>query len=440
MSLINKMLKDLDKRGGDTNGGDPSRASVKAVYSGNRSKGHPLIWISLLLLIVVCGALAWVMRDKLLKSLQPAAKQGPVPLISSSPPLVTATPPVSTIVAKPIDEPVKPGVAPQTTVVAPPRVATVVAKPSTEAPKSGAKPAASPVSAPRVAMAAAKPATTLPKPALAEKPVQDKNQNAFAQSEKAGAPAVKPRTARAKTPSDADGATKLVSDSALASASLSSGGATLPVAKRAKRGGVPVKATNQSKETTPQQQADTDYSNAIALIEDGRDAEAIAMLEGILVKQYKHAAARQTLAGLLIDAKRSNDAVGVLKDGLKIDSSQTGMAMVLARLQVERGENRAALTTLEQSLPYAKFKSDYRAFIAALYQRDNRHVEAIENYRVALGEAPDNGVWWMGYGISLQAVGRSVDARTAFTQARDSGKLTPPLKAFVEQRLAQLPQ
>jgi MSHA biogenesis protein MshN len=193
-------------------------------------------------------------------------------------------------------------------------------------------------------------------------------------------------------------------------------------------------------EVTPQQQADNDYGKAVRLLEAGRRAEAMAVLESVLMKHYKHAPARQMLAGLLVAEQRPYEAMNLLKAGLRVDSSQTDMAMLLARLQVEKGENGAALLTLQQSLTYGRVKPDYQAFIAAIYQREKRHQEAIEHYRAALGERPGHGVWWMGYGISLQAVGRAVDARTAFGQARDSGSLSPQLKTFVEQRLVELSQ
>jgi len=55
-----------------------------------------------------------------------------------------------------------------------------------------------------------------------------------------------------------------------------------------------------------------------------------------------------------------------------------------------------------------------------------------------LGLTPSAGVWWLGLGISFQAVERRKDAQEAFTRAKSAGNLTPDLLAFVEQRLRQL--
>ena len=67
-----------------------------------------------------------------------------------------------------------------------------------------------------------------------------------------------------------------------------------------------------------------------------------------------------------------------------------------------------------------------------------RHREAAEHYQVALRTAPQNGVWWMGLGIALQAEKRSLEAAGAFQKALDSGTLSGELQGFVERKLKQL--
>jgi MSHA biogenesis protein MshN len=59
-------------------------------------------------------------------------------------------------------------------------------------------------------------------------------------------------------------------------------------------------------------------------------------------------------------------------------------------------------------------------------------------YQAALALAPRSGVWLMGLGISLQALGRNSEAQIAFRRARASDMLTGELQAFVDQRLKQL--
>jgi MSHA biogenesis protein MshN len=200
----------------------------------------------------------------------------------------------------------------------------------------------------------------------------------------------------------------------------------------------PVAVTKQIKEAGPQQRADAEYLKASSLIQQGRNGEALPVLEQALRLDPQNATVRQTLAGLLVEARRNDEAIVWLQEGLATDRAQTGMAMLLARLQVDKGDLRPAIDTLQRTQSYAGDRADYQAFMAALYQRDNRHKEAVDRYIAALRKSPQNGIWWMGLGISLQAENRLDEARDAFVRSKATSTLPPDLLAFVEQKVSQL--
>src|SRR5450759_1864065 len=127
-----------------------------------------------------------------------------------------------------------------------------------------------------------------------------------------------------------------------------------------------------------------------------------------------------------------------LPEILKNAPLQTQTSIGMYCLQVERGAVAEATATLEKALPYANSQADYQAFLAALLQRQNRNDEAIAHYQIALQLAPNNGIWLMGYGISLQAMQRNADAKDAFKHALDTQTLSPDLRAFVQQKLKAL--
>jgi len=192
------------------------------------------------------------------------------------------------------------------------------------------------------------------------------------------------------------------------------------------------------KHVSPEQQADAEFRKAVALMQQGRIAEAMAGYRAALRLDAGHDAARQALVALLLEDKRGADAERVLQERLNSKPDHTGFTMMLARLQVERGAVAEATATLEKALPYANSQADYQAFLAALLQRLNRNDEAIAHYQIALQLAPNNGIWLMGYGISLQAVQRNADAKVAFQHALGTQTLSPDLQAFVQMKIKGL--
>jgi MSHA biogenesis protein MshN len=192
----------------------------------------------------------------------------------------------------------------------------------------------------------------------------------------------------------------------------------------------------QGRQESGAQRAEGEYRSALASLQDGRMTETLASLEQALRLDPGHEAARQTLVGLLIEAKRPEEAIRHLQAALALDARQPALAMLLARLQIERGGS--GIETLTRTLPYAGNNADYHAFLAGALQREQRHREAAEQYQAALRGVPGNGVWWMGLAMSLQAEKRNGEALEAFQRARASGMLSAELQAFVERRLQQL--
>ena len=199
-----------------------------------------------------------------------------------------------------------------------------------------------------------------------------------------------------------------------------------------------ISATGVEKQVSLKQQADNEFRKATGLMQQGRSNEALAGFAATLQLYPAHDAARQAMAGLLAESKRNAEAEQVLLDGLKLNPKAIGLAMQLARLQVERDALQLALDNLMASLPYAAQQADYQAFVAAVLQRLGRHMDAAMYYRAALQITPNSGVWWMGLGISLQALQNSDDARAAFQRALDTHTLSSELQAFVAQRLKEL--
>jgi MSHA biogenesis protein MshN len=194
----------------------------------------------------------------------------------------------------------------------------------------------------------------------------------------------------------------------------------------------------QMRDPTQRELAENEYRKAVALLDQGRLADAEEGFQAALKHYPEHHQARQGLLGLLVQARKLEEAERVLEEGVRLSPGQTGFSMTLARLQADRGDNAQATATLQRGLEHAQGSAEYAAFLAALLQRQGRHEEAIEQFQAALRLRPGLGTWWLGLGISLQAANRPAAAQEAYRQARATGNLQPDLAAFAEQRLQQL--
>ena len=200
----------------------------------------------------------------------------------------------------------------------------------------------------------------------------------------------------------------------------------------------PASIDKQAHASTPGERAENEFRKATVLLNQGRVAEAMDGYKAALQQDSGHAAARQALVGLLLENRRIDEAQQLLQEGLSLSPDRSGYAVLLARIQVERGDLQGAHELLSKHAGSAANNADYHAFDAALLQRLGRHKEAVAGYQAALRLAPAAGVWWMGMGISLQADNRGTEALDAFRRAKSVGGLSPDLIAFVDQRLKQL--
>lgn len=192
--------------------------------------------------------------------------------------------------------------------------------------------------------------------------------------------------------------------------------------------------TSQKVTETAAETAD-EFQRAQTLLKQGRSADAEPLLRQALQTQPGNTVARQALLGLLLPARRFNEAAPVLREGLTQNPEQLQWAMNLARLQADANDYPAAWDTLNRSLSHAQQNADFLAFAGTVLQRINRHAEAQAHYEAALRLRPQEARWWVGYGIALESAGRGRDAGEAFNRARNLGGLSPEIQAYLDEKL-----
>lgn len=372
MSLINKMLRDLDERHASA---EDRNALPEAVHVMREKRPAKRPWMAVALVLALAAvAYLWLVPGGL-----PPAAVPPVP----PPPALVAAAPAPT-------PPVEPAPAPS----------------SEPAPASA--PAPEPMAAPTAPQVAASTSAALPEtpakkavaaPVLRKEPLPSRSEKTTNEP----APA-KPVVAAKEPPAAAVSADP---------ASIDKRPRTAPV--------------NEA--------AESQYRKAMAALRRGAVNEAQEGFRATLRIDAHYVSARQALMSLLVEQQQLAEAQTLLEEGLTLDPAQTSWAMALARLQLENGKLAEALDTLARHARQAEQSPEYQAFHALLLQKQKRYHDAAERYRAALALKPAESRWWYGLGLVLELDQKPKDAREAFLKARETGNLPQELIGAVEQRL-----
>ena len=399
MSVINQMLRDLDKRGASRGGADASNFAAKRQAVEARRVGSDWFWRTSAFLALVAvawvGWLIWELRPRSL--VMEVALRKPVPVARTAtrdmprdesqmdaPPANEArssSPPVS-----PIQE----------------------AKTSANRLERGGL---------KLAMEIAAPPTAAPKATVPESKAKASESSAVAPAQRAAPPGP-----IATTPAR--------------EANSSMARRVEPLAPR--EAAAPAPRIEKREVSNAMERAEAEYRAALAALAQSRVARAAEGFRQTLAYDAAHEGARQALVGIYVQDRRFDPAAALLNEGLAVNPRNLEFAMGLARITVERGDAAGALGVLDRYASTLPLPADYRAFRAALQQRLGRHRDAVEEYRVALAQSPGMGQWWVGLGISQQAQSLEPEALESFRRAKAAGNITADLMAFVDQRIRQL--
>lgn len=476
MSLINKMLQDLESR----KNAPADAASKKSVYedlkpvkaSGFRAPSNKRLSVIFLALAVVGGsAYAWIQWGEQLLSggtvvkTRPVAahKASPKPAPASAPVAAVAATPVPAVKADPAQSVVPATEKPKEILAANAQGRNVVETPQAE-PKTNTVPVPPPIEPKNISVPAptAVPAAqggywtvakgetlysistktgidlwdlsnwnhlgrhhviytgqrlrlTPPDSAVAKAAAPDQNNEKKIETKNA-----KSTVASVKKPAMKDGAPKAAP---VSSAGPEQGSADSGVMNK------------KLKPLSPGEQAESEYRQAVSLLQKGRAADAEKHLKAALKLSAEHPQSRELLAGLALHNGHWHEAQQTLEQGIEKVPAHYPFALLLARIQIEHGADQKALAVMEGSRQSGAGSADYMAFLAELYRRAGNHAEAIKAYTEAIKLNPQEGRSWVGMGISLEAAQDWKTAGDAYQRAIETGSLDDNLLKYARQRM-----
>ncbi len=393
MSIINKMLQDLDRRQGlsDT---EAATAIPQVRTVPPLRKDREWFWrIIAVLMVLAVGWVAWIawqLQPRESIATEQAFKAAQAPRVARAAVQAPAAPPPAPMTPTE-QKPAMPALAPE-----------------------AEKPAAS-----AAVVQAEKPAA----PAAdvkAEKP-------AAPQVEAPKAPAKK--TVAASKPAPAPAAPR--------SLNLDVPAARILQAPAAQAQG-PARLEKLDRVRSPDERAEAEFRRGVGLLNQGRSSEAEEAFAGALAVSPSHEAARQALVAMQLEQRRIDEARRLLQEGVALNPGNARFAAVLGRVLLERKDYAGALDTVNGLKGPGQGDPDVQSIRGTALQRLGRHAEAVDAFQAALRREPQNGAVWMGLGISFEALGRKPDASEAFRRAAATGSLGNEARSYAEQRARQL--
>lgn len=148
--------------------------------------------------------------------------------------------------------------------------------------------------------------------------------------------------------------------------------------------------------------------------------------------------ARQALVSSLLESGDKVAAEAMAEEGTAHGNARAMFALIAARLKLERGANKEALIGLEAQAESGSRYPDYLALWGNALAREQRQAEAARKYEQAIELAPTNPTYHVGMAYALRNDGQFAAAYAAFQAASDLPNLSPQLSEFVQQQINSL--
>jgi MSHA biogenesis protein MshN len=148
--------------------------------------------------------------------------------------------------------------------------------------------------------------------------------------------------------------------------------------------------------------------------------------------------ARRQAAALYYGQNKLSESAQLLKQGQLLFPDEYEYSLLLARVLQAAGQNKQALSSL-------KLIPDTSALAVKKWHQQSDLAQKVQDFPVAeqsfrqlAKHEPSQGRWWMGLGYALDAQKNYTEAKNAYNQALSQGNLSSQAQAYVDNRLVQL--
>ncbi|ABZ78391.1 TPR repeat-containing protein [Shewanella halifaxensis HAW-EB4] len=427
MSVINKMLKDLDKR--QQPHGLESMATPQIAHKANAMSKRPLVLTSLLSLVI--GGLVVFLATGLLQPNAEADSQANQMSAQSS----TSTSDVKKLLESSKSDGTL--VKTKAEVSVEPKLGVTVLTPSQKAPTIQTSTiAASTVSEATKTKSSVPTEATTQVIGRSEPTVKQADVVKSASSLQANTrPDEQNKRQTIQNRSSSDKTQHAVANEAAASTVKMS---VAPASKRSSElyssGNMAVKEVKLS----PEQLAQKQMMLATDAQQQGLHSDALTYYEAALAYNPALHQARRLAAALYYGQNKLAQAAKLLEQGQLLFPQEYEFSLLLARVQQAAGQNEQALKSLAMIPDASELAIKKWHQQSDLAQKQQDYPVAEQSFRQLAKHEPYQGRWWMGLGYALDAQQKYTEAKLAYNQALSQGNLSAQAKVYVDNRLLQL--
>ena len=194
-----------------------------------------------------------------------------------------------------------------------------------------------------------------------------------------------------------------------------------------------------SKKIQPVAREQQAFQSGMVQLRAGQLTAAEASFTQALLVKPEFLQARLTLVSLLQQKKEFAKAEKYLQQGLKLFPESAELRKAYARQLLHEQHQQQAIDVLKEiPLPPLSDDLEYHALLAAALQAVGEYRSSSAIYAQLVKLRPQNALWWLGMAVSLEQGGYRGEARNSYQKAMSLPGLRPDLRDYIQERLQAL--
>ena len=189
---------------------------------------------------------------------------------------------------------------------------------------------------------------------------------------------------------------------------------------------------------SPEQQKDLLKNKAQKAEAIGKLSQAVSYWQQVRQLEPSHSEAYLELARLAQIQRNDAAAVQILEQASAAGVQDPKLSMALAALALKQQDWSKALSYLQYEPDIFNY-TDFYALKAAALQKTSQHAQAVQVFQQLARQQPEQARWWLGMALSYDAMSQSEQALHAYRQVAVNGfGLSAESLNYVKKRIAAL--